>query len=472
MRIASIFVFFAILCISFPLVLAEDLVVYDEMPLNFLWAVHEGSDDGTSLKADTSHGGPAENGDFCAKVVYDREEDWASIFITATGDDMRGLGRGLDLTGAKKLIFYAKGVVGDEKITFGYGLGPNELGFSDSSSARRIETLHKDYWQKYEFNLIEKDLSHINGLFLINAEKQYNPMGATFYIDNITYEYPPLPPNISIDSIDNITNPQDGIKVAQAATIIGKCSPDLANSIWVFVVPSITGRYYPQYSCEGLGVTKENGKWEIRIGVGAPNENGNFFDIVVGSANAAANKDLIDTMNSWCEDNNFPGLEKESLPDGVTEVDRIGVIRNAELFGQAPSIPNSYLPGTISINDIENSAIVPPSRLIHGSFSSDMANDIWVLEYASNGRWYPQSIDSCKGISTIKLGDQWQGAMTFGGESGNPFDIIVVSATPEASKILSDFQKSCCENKSYPGLLTVQLPKGLTEKSRIRVYRQ
>ena len=63
--------------------------------------------------------------------------------------------------------------------------------------------------------------------------------------------------------------------------------------------------------------------------------------------------------------------------------------------------------------------------------------------------------------------------MSFGGSHGNPFDIVVVAATPEASKVLSDYQKSCCENnKSYPGLLDIQLPKGLTEKSRIRVFLQ
>jgi hypothetical protein len=203
LRIASIFVFCTVLCISLPSVLAEDLVVYNEMPLNFLWNVHEGSDAGKSLKVDTSHGS-GESGDFCAEIVYDRNlEDWASTYITATGDDMRGPGRCPDLTGAEKLIFYAKGVVGDERITFGYGFEPNEIGFSDSSSARRMETLLKDYWQKYEFNLTEKDLSHLNGLFLINAEKQYNPMGATFYIDNITYEYPPPIDNIiSITSIE------------------------------------------------------------------------------------------------------------------------------------------------------------------------------------------------------------------------------------------------------------------------------
>jgi len=168
-----------------PLVLAEDRVVYDEMPLNFPWTVLEGSDDGKSLNIDTVFGGPAQDGDYCAKIVYNRHlEDWASVYVTAAGDNRVGPGRGLDLTGAKKLVFYAKGAIGDEKITFGYGFNPNEIGYADSSNARRMETLPKDHWQEYEFNLEEKDLSHVNGLFVINADKQFNPQGATFYIDN------------------------------------------------------------------------------------------------------------------------------------------------------------------------------------------------------------------------------------------------------------------------------------------------
>jgi hypothetical protein len=358
------------------LAMAEDLVVYNEMPLNYNWAIYEGSDGGHSLHIDKVNGGPAQNGDYCAKIVYDKNiEDNASLYITATGDNKRGPNVGLNLVGAKKLVFYARGESGNEKVTFGYGFEPNNIGFSDSSYPRKMETL-SNYWQRFEYSLEDKDVRHINALFMFNVEKQYNFAGATFYLDNITYEYPdPIDEtNVSITSIDNTTNPQTGIRVAQAATVIGKYSPNnLADAIWVFVAPSIDGRYYPQYYCEGKGVTKENGKWEMRIGLGTTNETGNFFDVVVGLANATGNQSLFDTMRNWCENNDFPGLEK--LPVGVDEVERISVIRNAESFGPAPSIPTSNLPGSISITDIANGEKVPPSRLIHGSFSRDMTSE-------------------------------------------------------------------------------------------------
>lgn len=475
MRVVSMLVIYIALCASLSLVQAESRVVYNEIPLNFSWDVREGRDNGKSLEADTVFGGPAENGEYCSKIVYNRDlEDWANAYVTATGENRAGPGIGLDLTGAKKLVFYAKGRYGDEKITFGYGFEPNQIGFSDSSKARRIENLHKDYWQRYEFDLNGKDLSHINGLFMFGVEKQFNPQGATFYLDNITYvfNFDPQMPVTGITGIDNNTNLQNGTKVAQSATIMGNYSTDnFDDAIWIFVMPLSSGGYYPQYSCfDRTGVTVENGRWEKRIGIGVTNDTGNIFDIIVGLADAEANQSLVSIMNKWCEANKFKGLDK--LPEGVNETARISVIRNAESFGPAPSIPNSRLPGTISITDITNGENVSPSRLIHGSLSPDMTSDIWVFIYSSNGRWYPQSINPCINISTKKFGDQWQGSMNFGGESGIPSDIIVVAATPEASKILNNFQKSCCERNSYPGLSTIQLPNGLTEKNRIRVYRK
>jgi hypothetical protein len=313
---------------------------------------------------------------------------------------------------------------------------------------------------------------------MINAEKQYNPVdGATFYIDNIRYEYVSSPPYAWITSIDNATDLKDGIEVARFNTAIGEyIFNDTFKFIWTFVVPPTGELYYPQYSCDRIGVAAVNGKWESRIGLGNDNadEVGSFFDIVVMLADAQADQSLINTIKKMCADKKWGGLEKKELPKGLIDGQRIRVIRKNESFGPAPSIPNSgQLSGDISItdNDITDGAKVPPSRKIHGSFSSSMTSDIWILVYSTNGRWYPQSIDPCKEIHTIKAGDKWQGSASFTGKSRDAFDLVVVAATSDASKFLSDFQKSCCENdNNYPGLSTIQLPEGLTEKSRIRVY--
>lgn len=185
---------FISLSTSLDVVSASDLVVYDEIPLNYPWTGFMGNSNGASLTGqeglDTVYPNNPENGNYCAKIPYNRAlEDWAGVYIQATGDWRRGSGIGKDLTGAKKLVFYARGEQGGENIKFGYGYDqPDQMGFTDSAYASRMETL-TNYWQEYQFDLSGKDLSHINGLFMFSVDKYNNPMGVIFYLDNVTYIY-------------------------------------------------------------------------------------------------------------------------------------------------------------------------------------------------------------------------------------------------------------------------------------------
>jgi hypothetical protein len=194
-----------VVCIGLfiPLVSAN-LTVYDVIPLKFPWTGFIGSNYGASLTGPngfiTAWGTDRESGIYCAKIPYDGSlEDWAGVYIQADLSPCsysggvpgwcRGPGRGKDLTGAKQLIFYARGELGGENVKFGYGYDQaDESGFTDSAFANRMETL-TNYWQEYQFNLTGMDLSHINGLFMFSVDKYNNPLGVTFYLDNITYIY-------------------------------------------------------------------------------------------------------------------------------------------------------------------------------------------------------------------------------------------------------------------------------------------
>ena len=94
---------------------------------------------------------------------------------------------GYDLTGAKKLTFWARGAQGGEKIAeFKVGGITGEYPDTDSSSIGPIE-LTKE-WQKYTIDLDGKDLSHIIGGFCFAASKDDNPNGFVIYFDDIIYE--------------------------------------------------------------------------------------------------------------------------------------------------------------------------------------------------------------------------------------------------------------------------------------------
>lgn len=168
---------------------SADVLVFNEIPLNYPWTGYMGEQNGIeALDVDTTWPGEPENGTHCAYISYDRtKEQWSSLFIQGDGTWNRGPGIGLNLAGCDKLVFYAKGRVGKENVKFGFGYDTaDQSGLTDSSYASRVITL-TNYWTRYELDLSGKDLSHINGLFMFSVDAFNNPYNVEFYLDNITY---------------------------------------------------------------------------------------------------------------------------------------------------------------------------------------------------------------------------------------------------------------------------------------------
>ncbi len=270
-------------------------------------------------------------------------------------------------------------------------------------------------------------------------------------------------------------NVSDGDSVAQTITLIGEYPAASTDDLWVFVVPP-NGLYYPQSpnACGGAHTPKVNGKWEIRIGLGGPDNFGESFSIVLTVANTQASQFVVNTLKEWCQRRSYPGLERQKLPQGITEMRSITVTRTADRWGPAPTVPSIQLPGQVSVTGIADGDTVPQSLKIVGTYTPEVTDDIWVFVYASDGRWYPQSTNACNGVHTQKVAGQWQVKAQFGGDQnvGEPFDIVVVLANAEANTFLNAKQQQWCKAGTYPGFLTIELPKGLAEQSRIRVYRR
>lgn len=99
-----------------------------------------------------------------------------------------GTQKGYNLTGAKKLTFYAKGEKGGEIIdTIKVGGIKGEYRDTTDTSIGKLIILSKR-WKKYKINLKNKDLSNISGGFCFVLTKEDNPKGATFYLDEIKFE--------------------------------------------------------------------------------------------------------------------------------------------------------------------------------------------------------------------------------------------------------------------------------------------
>ncbi|MDR0452285.1 MAG: hypothetical protein LBH15_04515 [Treponema sp.] len=104
---------------------------------------------------------------------------------------------GLDLTGASKLVFYAKGESGGERVEFfmgglGWNEGTAEAPYADSSpkTTGGYKTLSKD-WLKFEIPLKGRDLSRIGCGFgwVTNNTNNQGKQRVNFFLDDIRYEF-------------------------------------------------------------------------------------------------------------------------------------------------------------------------------------------------------------------------------------------------------------------------------------------
>lgn len=108
---------------------------------------------------------------------------------------------GVDLTGAIKLTFWARGETGTEVIEFFMGGVGRDTDTGDPitpfpGSTERFPSqgttcILSTEWKKFEIDVSRLDLSYILGGFAWVANNTNNPDGAIFYLDDIQYELSP-----------------------------------------------------------------------------------------------------------------------------------------------------------------------------------------------------------------------------------------------------------------------------------------
>ena len=113
--------------------------------------------------------------------------DWAGILWQYPPNNWGDLDGGIDLTGATKLTFWARGECGGEIIN-AFKCGGMLGAYPDTGSAHitRIELGRE--WARYEINLTDIDISYISSFFTVVMNKISNPDGCTIYLDDIRLE--------------------------------------------------------------------------------------------------------------------------------------------------------------------------------------------------------------------------------------------------------------------------------------------
>lgn len=131
------------------------------------------------------------DGKTCIEIKYSGKAtqgaNWAGIFWQHPANNWGDKAGGFDLTGYKKLSFWARGAKGGEKINeiFVGGI-TGEHGDSDKVATGPID-LTKE-WKQYTMNISEANLSHIVGGFGWAASRDYNQDGFAIYLDEIRFE--------------------------------------------------------------------------------------------------------------------------------------------------------------------------------------------------------------------------------------------------------------------------------------------
>ena len=147
--------------------------------------------DYSDAKIDANSFDNPHSGTTCIKVTYSNAASqgarWAGMYWQSPANNWGDKKGGFDLTGAKKLTFWARGEKGGERgeeVKLGgiTGLYP------DSDIAGIGPVMLTEEWKKYEIDLSGKDLSYISGGFCWSTNLDVNPDGAVFYLDDIKYE--------------------------------------------------------------------------------------------------------------------------------------------------------------------------------------------------------------------------------------------------------------------------------------------
>jgi hypothetical protein len=126
------------------------------------------------------------SGNTCMKIEFKADKGFGGVVWQSPANDWGDQPGGYNLTGAKKLTFWAKGEAGGEVVDFRLGVIGKDKANADSGSANLSGVKLTNEWKQYEIDLAAKDLSKIKTGFVWALGAKGQPV--TFYLDDIRYE--------------------------------------------------------------------------------------------------------------------------------------------------------------------------------------------------------------------------------------------------------------------------------------------
>jgi hypothetical protein len=119
-------------------------------------------------------------------VEFVKPHDWAGLVWQSPANDWGKQPGGLNLEGASKLTFRARGARGGERVTFGFGIIGETAAYADSARAELKDTPLTAEWQTFSIPLAGKDLRQIKTAFYWVGARKATPLA--FSLMDIRYE--------------------------------------------------------------------------------------------------------------------------------------------------------------------------------------------------------------------------------------------------------------------------------------------
>ncbi len=162
------------------------LVVYSEGTNDQAYIPAGWMGDTKSMKVEPSWTDSPHSGKTCMRCDFTADKGWGGVVWQNPAQDWGDRAGGFDLTGAKKLTFWARGEKGGEVVDFKFGILGREKKFFDTGKGglERV-TLTRD-WKQYEINISNQDLTRIKTGFEWNLASSGQPI--TFYLDDVQWE--------------------------------------------------------------------------------------------------------------------------------------------------------------------------------------------------------------------------------------------------------------------------------------------
>ena len=95
--------------------------------------------DTKAIKLDPAWAERPQSGKTCLRCEFAADHGWGGVVWQSPANDWGDRGGGYDLTGAKKLTFWARGEAGGEVVSFQFGIIPKEKSSPIPAKARSIK---------------------------------------------------------------------------------------------------------------------------------------------------------------------------------------------------------------------------------------------------------------------------------------------------------------------------------------------